>query len=81
MVDFIENTRNLKKVGKRLYGLRRFEVQTMNKISEDLENVGGWYNSKILHGNTNKLSSQSRRVPFKDRNKTRISDKEVGRTF
>ena len=49
----------------------------MNKIAEDLENVAGWHNSKILHGNTNKLrSSQSRRVPFKDRIKTRISDIE-----
>jgi hypothetical protein len=56
----------------------RYEVQTMNKIAKDQGNAASQHNSKALFGNVNKFkgSSQSGSVPFYDRNRIRISDKE-----
>ena len=62
-----ENKRNVKKVEKALKcELRRCEMETMDKIAEDLEDTARRYNSKICTG-INKLrgSDQSGLVPLK----------------
>ena len=53
-------------------------MDSMDKITEDLEDAAKRYISKILCWHVNKLrrSSQSGLVPFKDRNGITISDKE-----
>ena len=75
MIDHVK----IEKVEKALkYELRRCEVETMDKIAEDLEDAARQHNSKILYWHVNQLkgSRQSRLVPVKDRNGAKISEKE-----
>ena len=74
-----ENKRNVKKMEKALkYELRKFEVDAMDKIAEDLENAARRHNNKILYWHVNILkgSSQSGLVPVKDKKGATISYKE-----
>jgi len=60
------------------YEIRRCEVETMDKIDEDLEDAARRHNSKILYCHVNKLrgSSQLGLVPVRGRNWATISVKE-----
>ena len=60
------------------YELRRFEVEAMDKITEDLEDAARQHNSKMLYWNFKKVrgSSQSGLFEVKDRNRAKISDKD-----
>ena len=74
-----EDKRNVKQVEKTLkYELRRWKMETMDKIAEDLEDPARQHNSKILYRHVNKLRgrSQSGLVPMKNRNGARIIDKK-----
>ena len=65
MIDHVK----IEKVEKALkYELRRCEVETMDKIAEDLEDAARQHNSKTLSWQFNKLrgSSQFGLVPLKD---------------
>ena len=65
MIDHVK----IEKVEKALkYELRRCEVETMDKIAEDLDDAARQHNSKTLSWQVNKLrgSSQSGLAPLKD---------------
>ena len=73
-----KNERNVKEVEKTLkYKIKRWEVEAMDKITEELENAARRHNSKILYWLVNKLrgSDQSGLIPVKDRNGSTISNK------
>ena len=66
-----KNKKNVKKVEKALkYELRRCEVETVDKITEDLEDAARRRNSKILCWHFNELrgSSQTGLAPVNNRN-------------
>ena len=70
---------NVTKIEKALtYELRRFKVEAMDKIAEDLEDVVRRHISKIFYWRVKELEEnrQPGLLPIKDRNGTSISDKE-----
>ena len=79
-----ENKNNIKKVENALkYELGRCEVETMDKLAEDLEDAARQHNSKILSWQVNKLrsSSQSGLAPLKDGIKLQENIKKKMKNF